>query len=171
MTPLRFTATLAALALACAAFSQMERPVRIGDPLPPLELDYVKGKPIDRPDGNTITVVEFWATWCKPCLRTIPHLTDLERRFGEKGLQIVGVSDESAATVRPFVRKMAGKMDYRVAVDIQNRTTKRFRDLNGTIPRAYLFNEQGTLIWIGHPANAQLEKLIEELTDELNPDS
>lgn len=171
MTPLKYIAAIAVLAVACAAFPQIERPVRIGEKLPPLELSYVKGAPIDPPNGANITLVEFWATWCKPCLRTIPHLTELHHRYGDRGLQIVGVSDESRDVVLPFVEEMGQKMDYPVAVDVNNKTTNRFRGTDTPIPRAYLFNELGTLIWIGHPADPELEQLIKELTEELNQDS
>lgn len=168
MIRLKHAATLAALVLACAAASQVERPINLGETLPPLDLEYVKGSAIAEPNGEKITLVEFWATWCAPCLRTIPHLTELQHRYGDDGLQIVGISDETRETVQPFVDQMGEKMEYAVAVDMQNKTSNRFREPGGPIPRAYLFNESGRLIWIGHPADHNLERLIKELTEELS---
>lgn len=167
----KYGALLAALAVVGAAFGQIERPVRLGEHLPPLDLHYVKGEPIQRPDRHNVTLIEFWATWCKPCQITIPHLTELQHRYGERGLQIVGISDEPRKLVTEFVQAQGAKMDYAVAVDNDRKTTNRFRQLDSPIPRAYLFNETGKLIWIGHPADNDLERLIQELTDELQADS
>jgi len=67
--------------------------------------------------GKKIVVVEFWATWCGPCKKSIPHLTDLQLRYKNDGVIILGVSDEPAAKVRPFVTKQAQDMDYTIATD------------------------------------------------------
>ncbi len=170
MKPPRYLSVIAALALACTAFAQLDRPVRLGESLPPLDVEYVKGKPIAQPDGRTITVVEFWATWCKPCRMTIPHLSEMQARYGSRGLQVIGISDERIELVEPYVEEMGDLMDYSVAVDRGGRTTTRFREREDGIPRAFLFNELGNLIWIGHPADNDLEQLIKELTDELSED-
>ena len=167
----RLISALAALSFACAALAQLSRPIRLGESLPPLEVDYVKGDSIDAPNGHNITVVEFWATWCAPCRMTIPHLSELQARYGDRGFQVVGISDEPPETVVPFVKQMADQMNYRVAVDRDGQTTLRFRDPEDGIPRAFLFNELGALVWIGHPADNDLEQLIKELTDELNKNS
>ena len=167
----RSFSALALIAAACAATAQVERPVRLGEKLPPLELDYIKGDKIIAPNGKNITLVEFWATWCKPCLKTIPHLTAIQKRFEDRGLQVIGISDESRDLVDAFVHEMGAKMDYSVAVDVNRKTSNRFRENDSPIPRAFLFNEEGTLIWIGHPADENLERLIDEVTSELQEGS
>ena len=53
---------------------------------------WVKGEPVDVSSG--VHVVEFWATWCPPCLTSIPHLTELQEKFKDRGVNIIGVSDE-----------------------------------------------------------------------------
>lgn len=170
MRSARLFSIAAILMTACIAYAQLDRPVRLGEKMPPLSLVYVKGQPIDtRPNQNTITIVEFWATWCEPCIYTIPHLTEMYHRYGHRGLQVVGISSEPVDTIESFVNQMDEKMDYTVAADRNARTTARFRDPEGQIPAAYLFNEEGTLIWIGHPAHPDLEELVHELLDELNP--
>ena len=68
---------------------------KLGDPAAPLSIkEWVKGKPVDVKDGKNIYVVEFWATWCGPCRTSIPHLTELQKKFKDKGVVFVGVSDE-----------------------------------------------------------------------------
>ena len=64
-----------------------------------------------------VYIVEFWATWCPPCRKSIPHLSELQEEYGSSGLVIVGVTDEDAEVVEPFVERMGSKMDYIVAID------------------------------------------------------
>ncbi len=47
-------------------------------------------------------IVDFWATWCPPCIKEIPHLQNLSEEFTDDDLLVIGVSDEDAATVRAF---------------------------------------------------------------------
>ncbi len=92
----------------------------LGDPAPPLQIsEWVKGGPVKLADGKgkTIYVIEFWATWCPPCRASIPHLTELQKKFKDKGVVFVGISNEKLATVKKFVKQMGDKMDYVVAID------------------------------------------------------
>ena len=50
-----------------------------------------------------VVLVNFWATWCPPCRKEMPDLETLNQRFGSQGLVILGISDEDAATVSPFI--------------------------------------------------------------------
>src|SRR6188474_3333423 len=84
----------------CAALSAAE----LGETAAPLEIsEWVKGDAIDlaTAKGKKVLVVEFWATWCGPCRTSIPHLTEMQKKF--KDVVFIGVSDEDAATVKKFV--------------------------------------------------------------------
>lgn len=86
----------------------------------PLEgLQYVKGSPIDLigAKGHNVVVIEFWATWCPPCRQSIGHLSELQAKYKDKGLIILGVSRENKEKVAEFVASMGDKMNYTVAVD------------------------------------------------------
>jgi thiol-disulfide isomerase/thioredoxin len=63
-----------------------------------------------------VVVVNFWATWCVPCIQEIPSFNKLHQQFGPKGVVVLGVStdEEGAARVRPFLKKHP--MDYTVAL-------------------------------------------------------
>src|SRR5437773_620495 len=74
--------------------------------------EWVKGQAVNlnAGKGRIIYVVEFWATWCPPCRASIPHLTELQKKFKDKGVTFIGISDETVSVVKPFVNKMGVKM-------------------------------------------------------------
>lgn len=138
---------------------------KLGDPARPLALSKtVKGDPVDLAagKGKQVYVVEFWATWCPPCRESIPHLTDLQKRFKDKGVVFVGISDETEAKVKPFVEKMGSKMDYVVALDSSRKTSEAYMGAYGQngIPTAFIVDKQGRVAWVGHPMDG-LDAAIE----------
>lgn len=84
-------------------------------PLPAIKLQDFEGKAIssDQFKGNII-VLDFWATWCGPCIAEIPSLNRLQEKYASKGVKVVGVALASgeADEVKPFVGK--NKMKYTV---------------------------------------------------------
>src|SRR5262249_12123413 len=127
--------------------------LEIGDPAPALRVsEWIKGDKVELDTGK-IYVVEFWATWCPPCKFTIPHLNELNRRFKDRGVVFVSISNEDSSTVKPFVKEMGDKMQYTVAVDDHDQTTKAYLGAFGVsaIPRAFVINKEGRVIWNGHP--------------------
>lgn len=140
---------------------------QVGDAAPPLEIaEWIKGDAVDlaAARGKQIVVVEFWATWCGPCRTSIPHLTELQRKFADRGVVIIGVSDETAAKVRPFVDEMGDRMDYTVAVDRNRATFDAYMKTFGQngIPHAFVVDREGRIAWHGHPM-AGLDKVLERL--------
>jgi thiol-disulfide isomerase/thioredoxin len=85
--------------------------------LPAMNLQDFSGKaiPSDRFKGN-ILVLDFWATWCVPCIAEIPTLNHLQEKYGAKGVTVLGVTMASgeAAEVKPFVGR--NKMKYTVVM-------------------------------------------------------
>ncbi len=79
---------------------------------------------LPRPDGQDlrlssyrgkVVLLDFWATWCYPCREEIPHLVDLQQKYGDRGLQIIGVSlDDSPDPVPPFYQQF--HMNYPVVM-------------------------------------------------------
>ena len=137
----------------------------LGDPAAPLVIsEWVKGQPADlaAAKGKQIVVVEFWATWCPPCRASIPHLTELQKKF--KDVRFVGVSDEDAAVVKKFVAKMGEKMDYAVAVDKERKTSAGYMEAYGIggIPQAFIVDLHGQVVWNGHPMDG-LEQALQEV--------
>lgn len=116
-------------------------------------MEWVKGDPVEFQDGK-VYVVEFWATWCPPCRTSIPHLTELQHKYKDKGVTIVGISTESdREEVKKFVADWGAKMDYTVAIDADRSVSKHYTEAFGAggIPHAFIVDRQGKIAWHGHP--------------------
>ncbi|MBI4556059.1 MAG: redoxin domain-containing protein [Candidatus Hydrogenedentes bacterium] len=141
---------------------------KLGDPAAPLSIEeWIKGQPVDLAagKGKQIFVVEFWATWCPPCRTSIPHLTELQAKYKDKGVTIVGITDEAVEDAKPFVEKMGAQMEYTVAIDDDMKTG---RDYMGafevdTIPHAFIVDKAGIVAWQGNPAVDDLEGALDQI--------
>lgn len=133
-----------ALALALLGTTALAAPEDFqGKPLPSMNLKYLETAP--ELQGKP-AIVEFWATWCPPCRKSIPHLNEISKKYKEKGLVVVGITDEDKATVEKFRKGMP--MEYNVALDDGSLGKKL--GITG-IPHAFVLDKEGKVAWHGHP--------------------
>lgn len=135
-------------------FARTEKSM-VGQTLPKLSVQWLDKKP--ETEGKP-TVVEFWATWCPPCRSSIPHLNEIYAKYKDKGLQIVGITDEDRAKIKKFEKEVP--IEYAVALDANGKYAKPF-GIQG-IPHAVLVDKTGKIVWEGHPMSLK-ESQIEEL--------
>ena len=91
-------------------------PLTIGTPAPPLDLGaFVKGEPVKELAKGVVHVIEFSGTECAPCVRCIPHLTELQKKHPQ--VVFISVYSEKEAAVRQFLAKHGEAMGFRVALD------------------------------------------------------
>jgi len=159
-------------ALLALVFAVPASALEIGQLAPAINIaSWVKGDKFSMKEarGKNIVVVEFWATWCGPCKKSIPHLTDLQLRYKNDGVIILGISDEPAAKVRPFVTKQAQDMDYTIATDRERMTWAAYCapfNVRG-IPHAFIVDREGRLYWHGNPLDKEFdEKLAKVVKDQ-----
>jgi len=115
----------------------------------PLTLHALRGK---------LVVLEFWATWCPPCRRSIPHLIRLYKKMKDKPLAFLSLTSEPKSRILQFNRKNPDlKMPYPVGYG--SRSSSRF-EVQG-IPHAFVIDKNGKLIWRGHPMSPGFEKAIQ----------
>jgi thiol-disulfide isomerase/thioredoxin len=139
----------------------------LGDPAAPLDIaEWAKGDAIDLGSARAkkVLVVEFWATWCGPCKTSIPHLSEIQSRFADRGVVVIGVTDEDSSKVKAFVDGMGDKMAYTVAIDRDRRTSAGYMGAYGIngIPHAFIVDPDGNIAWHGHPM-AGLDQALDKI--------
>lgn len=121
--------------------------------------------PNDKGGDKHVFLVEFWATWCPPCLKSIPHLGELHRKHGKDGLVVISVSNEETETVEKFLKKNASnkkmEMPYFVGVDAEMGTNSTYMEGIDSIPHAFVIDRKGVVVWVGNPLDPAMDDAIE----------
>jgi thiol-disulfide isomerase/thioredoxin len=93
-----------------------------------------------------ILIINFWATWCPPCMKEMPEFEAIQQEFGNKGVQFIGIALDDAEPVKEFITKK--KITYPILVG-QDSGTKIAHDLGNvinTVPFTVIFDINGQLI-------------------------
>ncbi|MDH4070209.1 MAG: redoxin domain-containing protein [Ignavibacteria bacterium] len=113
--------------------------------------------------GRTI-ILEFWATWCSPCIKAIPHMNALQSVFDEQIL-FLSITDESRSKVERFLQKT--RMSSAVVIDNQRKTYTAYGV--DAIPETFLIDSAGVVRWHGHPDELTEEGIREFLENDIAP--
>ncbi|MDH7460511.1 TlpA disulfide reductase family protein [Chitinophagaceae bacterium 26-R-25] len=163
------------LYLPLLSLAQPQRPPRdsipvtlvVGSPAPQLKvLKWLKGTPTDSFERGKVYVVEFWATWCWPCIESMPHLSNLAKKYND--VTFIGVtawetSIADSQKAAEFVKVSGEMMAYSVAfADIRGDVPKQWLNASGTkgIPASFVVDTSGKIGWMGMPYSG-LEDAIE----------
>ena len=117
----------------------------------PLTLENLKGK---------IIVLDFWATWCGPCLAAIPHTNEMMEHYADKGVVFIGVCAQRGAEKMADTVKQRG-IKYPVATDAGTNATYKAN----SYPDYYIIDRNGMLRW-ADIANRDVEKAVKILLKE-----
>lgn len=123
-------------------------------------------------DGQTISsgqfagkvvILDFWATWCPPCRQEIPGFVELQKRYGEKGLTVIGVSldQQGPGVVKDFMEHFG--MNYPVVMGDQA-VVDAFGGIEG-IPTTFVIDREGHIVakHVGYTAKEDFERAIKPL--------
>ena len=135
-----------------------------GKPAPALAVkEWINSKPLTLADlKGKIVVLDFWATWCGPCLAAVPHTNELMKKYAGKGVVFIGVCAQSGGEKMAETVKSKG-IEYPVALDAESLTGKAY--MNDSYPDYYIIDRKGNLRW-ADLVNGDLEKGIEALLKE-----
>jgi len=146
--------------------------LKVGDPAPATRPEtMLQGVAVKDFKKGEVYVFECWASWCGPCVAAVPHLNDLHKTMGKKGVVITGVnvweSERDAASAqraKDFLKAQGDKMSYRVALGGKGfvKDWLEAAEVNG-IPHAFVVAD-GKIAWMGHPTQLTPEIIGDILT-------
>lgn len=156
------------LAAGCLApLAARAQTLAVGDPAPEVKASqWIKGSPVEALSADTTYVLEFWATWCGPCITAIPHVTELARQYPDVAFIGMNIWEKGKSEkVVEFVNNMGEKMDYAVAIDTDDgHMAKHWMEAAGQngIPASFVVH-QGRIAWIGHPMGG-LDPVLKDIS-------
>ncbi len=135
-------------------------------------------------DGNTATlhqftdqgpvIISFWATWCKPCLRELPHMQDIYDRHRERGVNVLAISVDSPRSISKVKSFVSGhNYTFTVLLDTNKDVARKFNA--HLFPYTFILNMDGEIIYKNYGYRPGDEKKVEEkvlaLLDEPGEDA
>ena len=136
--------------------------------LPDFTLPDVSGQPhaISEWQGK-LRVINFWATWCGPCLKEIPEFIALQEQYADKGLQFIGIAVDSPEAVASYLSSI--NINYPILVGDMPAISIAHQLGNNidAVPFTVIVNQQGQIIH-QHAGEFSKEQLLEVITPLLN---
>lgn len=145
-------------------------------PLPVALLDAslktVDGKPFKLSDSRgKVLVLDLWATWCGPCRQEVPHLVELQKELGPRGVEVIGLDidpvQDTLADVQAFMKEF--KVNYKVAF-LERQLAAALMSDNGSIPQSYVITRDGKIHsrFIGFSPVSTAPKIRAAIEEALN---
>lgn len=138
--------------------------LRRGDELPAVDFRLEDGRQINRESLlGRFVVIDFWATWCAPCIAAFPTLNELEKAFSDRPIAFYSVTYETPAMIAPVLED--NPLETAIGLDNDFATFKAFKAWG--IPATYIFNPEGVLVSALHPMHLTAEVLETVLAGEI----
>lgn len=118
---------------------------------------------VEQWDGQVV-VLNFWATWCPPCVREVPMLVELQRELGPQGLQVVGIAVDKREVAQDFIEQAGVNYPILYGVQTALEISQLYENDAGTLPHTAVIDRQGK---IRHIFRGELER--QELQAALLP--
>ena len=137
-------------------------PPKIGDPAPALAVETLLKGPTDNDLSwealkGQATVLEFWATWCGPCVAAIPHFNEFAEEFSDQPIRFLSITDEEASIIEPFLDSQP--ISGWVGLDLDRSV---FRDYAvAGIPATVMVDKEGVIQAVTHPQHVTKAALLD----------
>ena len=104
-------------------------------------------------NGKTVYLVEFWASWCKPCIPSVKFLNELQKKYKKQGLEIIAITDESQGDTIKFLKEH--NIQYSVGFDKDGKTMQSYLTDKDGLPTSFIINKDGVVVYKGHPMKSE----------------
>ncbi len=114
-----------------------------------------------------VRVINFWATWCPPCIKEIPAFVEMQEQFGTKGLQFIGIAVEDKEPVKEFIAKI--KINYPILIGDFDGVSlaHQLGNTADAVPFTLIVNQKGEIIY-QHQGGISKEDILEVIQPLLN---
>jgi peroxiredoxin len=135
----------------------------LGKKRPDFTHESTDGTPVSASDfDGRVWLVNFWATWCKPCVDEMPMLSELRSKEDGKGLEVVGIALDDADRARKFAAELAIAYPILVGKADVVLTGRRYGNSTGLLPFSVLIDADGMVRWI-HLGVLEREALLNQV--------
>ncbi|UVC19261.1 TlpA family protein disulfide reductase [Mesorhizobium onobrychidis] len=136
--------------------------LQIESPAPSIQAEtWLRGEPLTSFEPGKVYIVEFWATWCAPCVDAMPHLIQLQEKYKDSGVEIVGVAaseraptaDEARSKLDAWLTEKLTDLNFRIAFDSTGEMKKLWMEPSFSfgIPTSFVVDRDGHIAFIGGP--------------------
>jgi thiol-disulfide isomerase/thioredoxin len=164
-----FSKTALILVLCLLCFTSLSKAqLKAGDKAPRVFItDWISNIPEDKDLRGKFVIIDFWATWCAPCLESMPHMNDLVDKYkSRKDLVFIAMTDEERVKVEGLLKRVPFSS---IVVSDTTRTT--FRDFKiKSIPTCVVIDPEGGIKWVGHSSKVN-SAIIDKILKGENPES
>jgi thiol-disulfide isomerase/thioredoxin len=150
----------------------------IGDNVPNLKIEkWFKNGGFNPFENGKVYLVDLWSTWCVPCIVGMPHLSELQKKYEAKGLEVIGITSEDKygntfENVKNFILKKDSLVNYNVAwVSSSKKNNEEGIWLHpwmqrsgfGNLPTSFLIDRNGKIVYMGDPAT--IDKTLDDVIE------